>query len=86
MSSNNNARHEFEQDLTTIYSAYERLFREGYKTLILGDLNADSSRLKYTTDRILKKWLDRRKFIEVSRLYTQAIPNTFLNSTRTHMF
>jgi len=34
---------------------------EGYKTIIIGDLNADSSRLKYTTDRILKKWFGEKK-------------------------
>jgi hypothetical protein len=57
---------------------------EGYKTIIIGDLNADSSRLKYTTDRILKKWLERKKFTEISRLFTQTNPNTFLNSKGQH--
>jgi exonuclease III len=84
MSSNNNANNEYELDLAIISTTYERLFREGYKSIIIGDLNADSSRLKYTTDRILKKWLNRKNFTEVSRLYTQAIPNTFLNSRGQH--
>ena len=68
MSSNNNASNEYEHDLAIISTTYERLFREGYKSLIIGNLNAHSSPLKYTADRILKKCLDRKNFTEVSRL------------------
>ena len=35
----NNASNEYEHDLAIISTTYERLFRQGYESLILGDLN-----------------------------------------------
>jgi hypothetical protein len=80
LSSTNNTNKEYELDLEILSLNYRRLKREGFKPLIAGDLNADTGRLKYTNDKILKNWLGKKNFKEVSRLYLQNIPNTFLNS------
>jgi hypothetical protein len=42
MSSNNNSNREYEIDLATLVSVYNRIFKEGFKPIIIGDLNADS--------------------------------------------
>jgi hypothetical protein len=80
LSCNNNAKNEFELDLGILDVTYSRLLREGYKPIITGDLNADISRLKYTNDILMKSWENKKKYIELSRLYTQKVPNTFLSS------
>ncbi len=80
MSSSNNRDKEYELDLGILDMTYKRLAREGFKPIILGDLNGDSSRLKYANDRLLANWLNRHKYAEISRLYVQSVPNTFLNS------
>jgi hypothetical protein len=80
LSSNNNLNSEYEIDLGVLNNTCSRMMREGYKPLIAGDMNADSSRHKYTNDFLLKAWLQRSSFTEISRLYTQRVPNTFLSS------
>jgi hypothetical protein len=47
MSSNNNMNKEFELDLHLMDFTYKRLIKENFKPIILGDLNADTGRLKY---------------------------------------
>jgi hypothetical protein len=80
LSSNNNTNNEFESDLGILDSTYSRALREGFKPIIGGDLNADSERLKYQNDKILKGWLQKMEYLELSRIYTQRVPNTFLSS------
>jgi hypothetical protein len=63
-----------------IDATYKRATREGYKPIILGDLNADTCRMKYVNDRVLSNWLRKHKYLELSRIYAQAVPNTFLSS------
>ena len=81
MSSNNNASNEYEHDLAIISTTYEtknisKKLHSGTNFCVFKTITP----LKYMADRILKKWLDRKNFTEMSRLYTQAIPNTILNS------
>ncbi len=47
----------------------------------MGDFNGDSRRNIYTQDRIFKKWLLESKKIELTRLFVQPIPYTFLSPT-----
>jgi hypothetical protein len=86
MSSNNNMNKEFELDLHLLDFTYKRLVKENFKPIILGDLNADTGRMKYANDKILKKWLDINSYTELTRLYTQNVPNTFLNSRGQYSF
>jgi len=53
LSCSNNANREYELDLDILNMTYRRLFREGYRPIIAGDMNADTWRMKYTNDKLL---------------------------------
>jgi hypothetical protein len=80
LSSNNNKNQEYENDLAQIHNTFMRLSNLDYKTIILGDFNGDSDRLTYVQDKILKNWLNSHNLTELTRLFTQPIPYTFLSS------
>ena len=66
--------------MAVIQSTYNRLSKEGFKVIITGDLNGDSRRHLYVQDVILSSWLFDNHKSELTRLYTQPIPLTFLGS------
>jgi hypothetical protein len=78
--SNNNKNHEYEHDLAVIQSTYARLCRDKFKVIITGDFNGDSGRCLYLQDVILSNWLSDNHKKELTRLYTQPIPFTFLGA------
>ena len=78
---NNNRNEEYVLELGILDATYNRISSEGFKPINLGDMNADTMRLKYTNDRVMASWLKRHSYTEISRLYVQAVPNSFLNSS-----
>jgi hypothetical protein len=80
LTSNNNANNEFESDLSQIATTKLRLKNLKYKTIVVGDLNADSGRGLYKQDKILAEWLANEDLIELTRLFVQPIPYTYLSS------
>jgi hypothetical protein len=79
MASNNNANNEFEGDLELIEATHRRLKKLLYREVIIGDFNSDSGRNLYTQDKIMAKWLDDENKIELTRLFLQPIPFTYLS-------
>jgi hypothetical protein len=80
LSCNNNRNQEYELDLELIASTHSRLVRQNFKPMILGDLNADTRRLKYANDRLLWNFSKRYEFVDLTKLFVQPMPNTFLSA------
>ncbi len=59
-------------------ATYKRISSEGLKPINLGDMNADTMRLRYTNDRVMTSWLKRHSYTEISRLYVQPSCTKFI--------
>jgi hypothetical protein len=80
LASNNNKKNEYEFDLAQLEASYNCLTGAIFKTIVIGDINADSVRNTYTQDKLFANWLIINNKIELTRLFLQPIPFTYLGS------